>query len=115
MLNLSPAESRYLTTIQEQLNGDKILFGSYFNLNFEEVFLTANKKIDVKKKNYIHWMLTSMENTLDNYMKEVAPMQYVIEGKYLIRHANSVNLTILILKRKIAYYQHGQVITYTVV
>jgi hypothetical protein len=114
-MNLSPLEYQAAKDIQEKLNGNKILFGSYYNLDFEEVFLLPNKKIDAKKENYITWVLGCMNNPLEEYLIESQPYHFKIDAKKALTHANAVNLTMLILKKKIALYRDNQVISYEII
>lgn len=114
MLELSPSEHQYVADIQEKLNGDLILFGSYYNTRFEDAFLAPNNKIDQRKKNYLDWILAFTHNTLEKYLVEVEPLKYRIDARAVLKHGNAVNLTILILRKKLAYYQDNQVISYEI-
>lgn len=114
MSTISPAEVNILNRIEQQLNGDVILFGSHYNQTFEEAFLSTNNKIDQKKRNYLGWVLSSMENQLERHMTEALPLEYVIDAKAVLKHANSVNLTMLIIKRKLAFYDEKKMISYRI-
>lgn len=114
MLELTALDYQILNDFQEKLNGDKILFGSHYNKTFEDAFLTPRKKIDRKKENYIQWVLNSMDNPLEHHMVEVRPNHFRIDARIAIKHANAVNLTMLIFKRKVALYKEKRAISYEI-
>lgn len=114
MFELSPLDFQIMKDYQEKLNGDVILFGSHYNSTFEDAFLTQGNSINAKKANYIQWLLGCMENPLEQHMVEVKPNHFKIDARAAVKYGNPVNLTMLIIKKKLALYNCNQVISYEI-
>ena len=96
------------------LNGNAILCGTYLNSTFEDAFLRTNKTVDQRKMNYINWLLSCGTN-LDQHLIETRPNHFQVNIEHLLKYTNAMDLTVLIIRKKIAFYQKNQTISYEVV